>query len=195
MLYRALTLMVALAAVCCSPTHDVNDGKARYACSSDSDCVTDWSCLCGFCQPAGGPLLTPGGVCKADGGSTQVDAGQAKDTGGAADTNNSGIKNCNLVTWKGCGAKQGCYFDDAANKPFCTANGGGKENTPCTPGQFQCGVAKDSTPLLCDSIEKRCFRLCNTSGAGGPCPQSQVCYGLESGGKLWPQNAGICAPK
>ncbi len=74
-----VSMSLALAAGC--STDRVVDGDSeRFACFNNSDCVTNYSCFCGFCQPLGGPqrCLTDVGPAadagKADSGATDSGA-------------------------------------------------------------------------------------------------------------------------
>ncbi|HAN31750.1 MAG TPA: hypothetical protein DCQ06_09160 [Myxococcales bacterium] len=195
-LLRKLGVVVAALATLssCGTARNVQDSAERYACESSADCVADWLCQCGYCQPPQGPALTANGSCV----EAQADAGTSpSDSQGSSNRTDAGSQSgaiCNLTTWKGCAASQGCYYNDLDKKPFCQPNGSKKEFASCKPGDFECGRTPAGFALLCDSVDSQCYRLCNTL-TGKPCLPKHQCYTLETPGsppQTYPQNTGIC---
>lgn len=201
-----LFALVAGLFVGCGDDRDPRDSKTLYGCSTKSDCLANYECVCGFCQTGGATLGCDGSANDGGGEDTPgKDAGGLTDTG-PTDTGptDAGAKadtaadtgppaNCNILTWIPCPTGQGCYYDSAASKGVCGPHGKKKKNDACSTSEIpQCG--KDGeTPMLCDSVDSKCYPMCAAS-KGGPCPSGHQCYVLEENKKPWPDDAGICAP-
>ncbi len=198
----------------CGADRDPREAGTYFACSADADCLSGYSCLCGWCQVVG---ATPVGCSASDaaGGQDSVSDGSAADAADAsgtdvadtadtadtsdtsdaqdvADTADTGA-GCSPLTWSGCGTGQGCYFDEGTAASFCLGHGSLGAGETCKPDAPAppCGKDKAGKPLLCDVIELKCQPLCKTSAPD--CPNSWKCYPL--GAKTpWADEAGFCAP-
>ena len=179
----------------CSSDRTVTQANMRYACSSSADCVTGYGCVCGFCQPAAAGQVS----CLSDAGTS--DSGPADTATKDTATNDGGTTDvgvtttpCNPGTWVGCKAGEGCYWDESLGATVCLPHGKIGLNGSCSPDQLtECGRSSSGEPLLCDAVDERCLRLCNTTQAN--CPTGLNCYVLQdSTNQDWPDNAGICAP-
>ena len=210
-------LLVFFAFNGCDDDRNVLDTKARYACSSQSECLEGFQCAQGWCTPIS--ALTD---AHSDGLSSPEDGGRTDDTdsttdlGSPSDSTPGGVqdastaaadssgdcaqgkptKPCGTITWQGCPCGQGCYYyDDATKDPVCKGHGNKGLNDPCDPktGLTSCGK-HDGKPLLCDGLDKKCYLLCDTTKSA-QCPPAHKCFGLEDPNKVkWPNNTGICAP-
>ena len=121
-----------------------------------------------------------------DAAAQDVDTGPPQHTGA-----------CNLVDWKPCVGARGCYYATSTKVTFCAAHGAGAEGAPCDPSAAPaCGRASDGTPLVCDTIDKKCYRTCACLPVSPTaCPKGKQCYCLKAaGGAAFPGDAGICAP-
>ncbi|GEM_PF-3526671 len=201
---RYSTTILGLAAMIfalpgCGDSRDVHDANTYYACSSNDDCVSGFACVCGWCQQIGAEKVTKcdgGGADATDAGSTK-DTGGTKDAGGSVDSGPQDtapiFKDCNLVTWAGCGAGQGCYFDQTEKKKFCRIHGSKKLGAVCSSGNQECG-REGTTPLICDAVDNKCYAVCHTDQL--VCPANSQCFTLVEGqkGPPLPDKAGICIP-
>ena len=200
---RGLLWMIALClgtGLGCSTGREVTGAGERFACASSSACATGYTCLCGFCQPSGGQVSCLTDAGPVDGG---ADIGAAVDTGavdtGAVDTgaNDTGMLDagsgpCNAANWTGCAKGQGCYWNDVTGQAECLSHGTKGLNTSCVASTLtDCARSTIGAPLLCDSVDKKCYPLCLTS-APASCPGG-TCYVLQDADKKsWPNGAGIC---
>lgn len=106
---------------------------------------------------------------------------------------------CHLVTWAGCTASQGCYYDQLASKTLCAAHGSQAWGSACDPAKTpQCGLGQvggSPRPLICDAVDKKCYFTCTCQGTGPACPTGQTCYCLtDAKQQPFPDSAGICVP-
>ncbi len=177
----------------CGDDRDVRDPDTYYACSGNQDCVSGYSCACGWCQPIGNHSIKS---CADAAG--QVDAGidagsPNKDAGSTVPDAGPVFKNCNLATWAGCGNGQGCYYDQKLKKKFCQNHGAKKQGDTCATGLQEC-AREGTTPLLCDAVDGICYPLCHVDT--GICPSLLTCFTLVEGqnGPPLPDKVGICAP-
>jgi hypothetical protein len=192
-----LVVLLASVVVGCGDGRDPTDSGTLYGCSAKSDCLSNYDCICGFCQLAGETIGCDGGGKDINSApdtaskdtATKVDSGSAD--AGPVDTGPPA--NCNILTWAPCPTGQGCYYDSSKGKGVCGAYGSKKKNDKCSnAGNPECGK-DDATPMLCDSVDSKCYPMCAAS-KGGPCPAGQQCYTLEENKQAWPDDAGICAP-
>jgi len=180
----------------CGSERSANTSNDLYACSSAADCLVGRACICRYCQDPAAPRLTceagdaPDAVASPDTAAPDAPASdiQASDTGSGP---------CNLSTWQPCEPGQGCYYAPATQAKSCQIHGNLGEGSTCDPALPQaCGTsAADGRPLICDAIDKKCYRTCVCDKPGDlACPGAMVCYCLKDGTKPWPDGAGICAP-
>ncbi len=211
-LFAATLLLVG-----CGDGRDVRDPNTFYACQSNDDCVANYSCQCGWCQPIGGTPVACGDT-SADAGPTDTggtkdagpkDAGPKdagpKDTGpkdtGPQDTgpkDSGSTTGCNLLSWKPCPTGQGCFYDENVPESYCAAHGTKTFEQACNNSgkQPECAL-KGTVPMLCDVIDSKCYPVCDAKDAGkqGSCPSGYKCYSLQdTHKKALPDNVGICAP-
>ena len=180
----------------CSDGRTASDGNARYACKTNADCLSGFTCgPCGYCQVAGeAPLGCD--AAATDSGPETADAGPDTAPDAPADIPGDVASGpCNLSDWTPCASGSGCYYNPADKKTFCEPHGSLAENASCNPATPQlCGKA-GTRPLLCDTVDKKCYRTCRCDQPTLlPCPSGQKCYCLEANGVPWPGSAGICAP-
>ena len=208
----ALFLALAGFALGCGAQRSANDPTELYACSGPADCLAGRACLCHYCQDPAAPRLT----CAADAEPSPdvaADAAHGPDAAPGADAKDSQSTPdvaaadsatldaysgpCDLSTWKPCSAGYGCYFTPATQAKTCQFHGNLGEGAACDPAKPEaCGrSAADDRPLICDAVDKKCYRTCVCSKpADLPCPSKMVCYCLKDGANPWPDSAGICAP-
>ncbi len=181
----------------CGTDLDARAANTLYACVVATDCLQGYSCVCGFCQEQGSAVQVCGE--DADAADTGVaDTGTADtgtaDTGtadtGTADTGDANGGGCSPRTWQGCPTGQGCYAD-SGNKTYCVTTGSGTKGSACNPAATvpPCGM-DGGKPLICDSVEKSCLPLCDTTAPD--CTAGWTCYPI--GTPQWPDHTGVCAP-
>jgi len=198
---RAVWCLVLVASAGCSDGRTARSKTALYHCATTADCLSDFDCVCGFCQPAGQAPFCPDGGSAVD--ASSVDAGSAPDAGAPADVctaSDAAITagTCDLVDWTACATGQGCYFDSANQTSGCDLHGCKGFLEACEPTGHECGVATidgQPRPLRCDAIDAKCYPTCNVKSGQLPCPSTMVCFQLESNKVPYPGGAGICAPK
>ncbi|MSP91914.1 MAG: hypothetical protein EXR79_08980 [Myxococcales bacterium] len=200
----------------CSDGRTAHDANARYGCATAADCLEGFACVCGLCSSAGSPPICadaapadsapgtdaaplvdsvdvpdapkPGDTQPMDAAAADLDAGPTLHTGA-----------CNLADWKPCVGARGCYYAVSTKVTFCAKHGGVSEGAPCDPDPAAapvCGRAIDSTPLVCDTQDKKCYRTCTCKPVSATaCPQGLQCYCLTATSRVsFPNDAGICAP-
>lgn len=229
-------LMLALLVLAngCTDDRNATTPGTLYHCSTDGDCLSGWTCQCGYCQQPGAQQYVCGIGADADAGSGDVGVGDSGTSDSASgdlensDSVDSGSSDttedvkvsdsfvvgqptgncnnvvtsdmtpagCNLNTWNKCPSNQGCYYAPAGEQKYCQAHDNTTENSACDPCKLsQCGLSADQKPLICDFVDKKCYRTCDWTTTPNPCPQGQQCFKLTDGaGKIFPENAGICAP-
>lgn len=152
---------------------DAEAKGAYFSCGKPSDCLSGYSCVCGYCV-RGTP---PADLCPADG----MDASSP----------------CNLISWQGCEPGKGCFY--LQGQPTCKTHGNVGYQNSCNPLSTtpQCGkaeVAGQPANLLCDVVDKKCYPTCDCD-ASQTCTNGMTCYCLtDAGGGNLPGGAGICAP-
>ncbi len=189
----------------CGDDRDPTDNKTLYHCSTNTDCLDGFECVCNWCQEPGSTwgcdgtgqdAKSPADTTDTANADTQskTDAGTVnKDTASGADT--SLPLNCNLLTWEPCPSGYGCYFDNEKEMVFCQKHGDKTKGQPCTHGEFpQCGL-DGTTPMLCDTVLLKCLPLCDKAKRL-KCANGDTCYPLvnDKTNKRLPDNVGICAP-
>lgn len=180
----------------CGTDLDARAANTLYACVVPTDCVAGYSCVCGFCQRQGSAIQVCGEDTDAVGDDTVGNDSASLDTASndtasndTADTADTG-GGCSPRTWVGCATGQGCYAD-AKNQTYCVKTGSGTSGAACDPTSTTppCGM-DGGKPLICDSVEKKCLPLCDTSAPD--CNQGWTCYPI--GIPAWPDHTGVCAP-
>lgn len=222
-LRAASLLLFALVAAACS-SGSARTSTALFACQTSAQCLAGYTCICNFCQQPGAVQWTCGADAAALDVGTDTsladvatkdatadlqfatDVPLAKDAVPAADSTApkdvAAVEDvyagpCDLSTWKPCGSGYGCYYAPTTGTKTCQKHGSGGEGTACDPAQPQaCGLAAaDGRPLICDVVDKKCYRTCICSQPTAlACPKAMTCYCLQDGAKPWPDGAGICAP-
>lgn len=185
---------------------DAEAKGAYFSCGKPSDCLSGYSCVCGYCV-RGTP---PADLCPADG----MDASDSEDSGASSDTSaktdaepgsdveptpdgNDASSPCNLISWQGCEPGKGCFY--LQGQPTCKTHGNVGYQNSCNPLSTtpQCGkaeVAGQPANLLCDVVDKKCYPTCDCD-ASQTCTNGMTCYCLtDAGGGNLPGGAGICAP-
>lgn len=105
---------------------------------------------------------------------------------------------CDLVDWSGCpDTSYACYYAPALQTSICKKHATFAENGACEPCNLsECGEATGGRKLICDAVDKKCYRTCNWQQLNAfPCPSGWTCYKLtDNQQKVYPDGAGICAP-
>ncbi len=173
----AVMAMLALTGSGCGSDRDVTAAGTYYACGTAADCNAGYQCVCGWCQTKGATAVG----CAAN-DTAANDTGTTDATG-----------SCSPRTWVGCPQGKGCYFLESDASTFCLATGALKEGGVCDPDAAKppCGKGSAGQPLLCDSVEKKCQPLCDTTAPA--CPNGWTCFPLGAQ-KRWADNTGVCAP-
>ena len=233
-LFVCLCALVLGTGACTDDRNATTHGEL-FHCSTGADCLTGWSCICGYCQEPGAIQLACTIDSDASGGDAQLgtdtsaddsssgtdatvdtstpDVGPTDTTtadSGALDPNaNLGICGqkvgtdvvagpCNLTDWSGCpDSSYACYYAPAFQQSICKKHAAIAENAACEPCNLsECGGAADGRPLICDVVDKKCYRTCNWQNLNAfPCPSGFKCYKLTDASNVeYPNGAGICAP-
>lgn len=204
------TWTLVLGAAACTDDRNATTSGELFHCTTGADCLTGWSCICGYCQQPGQQQL----ACTIDADASNGDVQAATDTAtadsGALDPNASlGICGqkvgtdvvpgpCNLTDWTGCpDSSYACYYAPAFQQSICKKHATVAENAACEPCNLaECGSASGGRPLICDVVDKKCYRTCNWENLNAfPCPTAWTCYKLTDANNVpYPNGAGICAP-
>jgi hypothetical protein len=180
---------------------DASNPGTVFACSKPADCLSGFSCVCGWCQRKG---FEQPSLCSED-ATTGTDTTGSSDSTGGSETNTGTDATvqpdipggCDLISWEGCSAGKGCYY--TSGKKACATYGSDDYEDSCDPKSTNdCGrglVDGTDRPLLCDTVDKRCYPTCDCDVGNSGCPAKMVCYCLtDSNNKEYPDGAGICAP-
>lgn len=178
----------------CQPKDATPVGCGLLDGGSTADASTDAGAGDGGVSDGG---LSDTGDASADAAADTADAGSgdaadSTDSADGSDTADAGSGACSPLTWAGCPAGQGCYFNEDTAKTFCLSHGALGAGQACQPTASTPPCGKGAAgPLLCDVIELKCQPLCRTSAPS--CPNQWTCYPLGAKTK-WPDDAGVCAP-
>jgi hypothetical protein len=184
---------------------DASGPGTVFACSKPADCLSGYACVCGWCQRKGfeQPSLCTEDTTSDTSTGTDTAVGTDSTTGTDATSGTDAVVQpdipggCDLITWAGCAAGKGCYY--TSGKKACATYGSDEYEDSCDPkSTTDCGrglVDGADRPLLCDTVDKKCYPTCDCDVGNSGCPAKMVCYCLtDSNNKEYPDGAGICAP-